>query len=368
MVTTSRAALNQQIYQEAAEWLVTFREEDVDAAESRRFELWLKRSPECVRAYLEIALIWNEGAALDPARSYDTATLIAQARQSASHVIPLPGARATTLAPTSSGQRSLVMRRVRAFALAAGVAFAAVGLATFVWMKQNPVYASMVGEQRSIILADGSEITLNSRTKVRVHLTDEQRRIELIEGQALFRVAKDKQRPFIVHSGDTAVRAVGTVFDVYRKSSGTVVTVTEGRVSVSGAEATAAAGSTQTPTSQSELMPLPLYVSAGQQLIVTAAGSQHGAQSVDDAVAWTSRKMIFKDARLADVAAEFNRYNVKQLAVTDQDLKDLRISAIFSSTNADSLLNYLKLQPGIVVREQGSQIFIEKAGASVSTP
>ncbi|MBL8272087.1 FecR family protein, partial [Steroidobacter sp.] len=304
------------------------------------------------------------------AHSYDAATLIAQARQSASQVIPLTLARSQAPASASDGKRTLTVRRVRAFALAAGVACAAVGLATLVWMKQNPLYASMVGEQRSIVLADGSEITLNSRTKVRVRLTDEQRRIELIEGQALFRVAKDPQRPFIVHSGDTAVRAVGTVFDVYRKSSGTVVTVTEGRVSVSGAEveATAAAGSTQTPVSQGELTPLPLYVSAGQQLIVTAAGSQQGAQSVDDATAWTSRKMIFKDARLADVAAEFNRYNVKQLAVTDQDLQDLRISAIFSSTNAASLLNYLKTQPGIVVREQGSQIFIEKRGASVSTP
>jgi transmembrane sensor len=321
-----------------------------------------------VRAYLEVALIWNEGASLDPERSYDTETLIAQARQPSSHVIALTAARSAVVAQTPEERH--VPRRSRLVALAAGMALAAVGLTTLVWMKQNPVYASMVGEQRSIVLADGSEVTLNSKTKVRMRLTDEQRRIELLEGQALFRVAKDPQRPFIVHSGDTAVRAVGTVFDVYRKSSETVVTVTEGRVSVSGggAEAPAGAGSAQQPSSQSHLTSLPLYVSAGQQLIVTAAGSQQTTPNVAEVTAWTSRKMIFKDARLADVAAEFNRYNVKQLAIDDADLKDLRISAIFSSTNAASLLNYLRTQPGIVVRERGSQIVIEKVGSPVSTP
>ena len=89
-----------------------------------------------------------------------------------------------------------------------------------------------MGEQRSIQFEDGSTVDLNSRSKIRVKYSKQERDVELIEGQALFHVAHDTSRPFIVAVGATRVRAVGTQFDVYKKSNGTVVTVVEGRVAV----------------------------------------------------------------------------------------------------------------------------------------
>jgi len=89
-----------------------------------------------------------------------------------------------------------------------------------------------VGEQRSIALADGSIIDLNARSRIRVRLSKDERDVELLQGQALFHVAKDNSRPFVVRSDTTVVRAVGTEFDVYRKKNGTVITVLEGRVVV----------------------------------------------------------------------------------------------------------------------------------------
>src|SRR5690606_26847429 len=88
------------------------------------------------------------------------------------------------------------------------------------------------GEQRTVTLADGSVIELNARSRIKVRYADRERAIDLLQGQALFRVAKDPTKPFIVASGGTYVRAVGTQFDVYKKSVGTVVTVVEGRVAV----------------------------------------------------------------------------------------------------------------------------------------
>src|SRR6202042_1786963 len=96
----------------------------------------------------------------------------------------------------------------------------------------SPIYATSLGEQRSIQFEDGSTVELNSRSKVRVKYSKQERDVELIEGQALFHVAHDVSRPFIVAVGPTRVRAVGTQFDVYKRSNGTVVTVVEGRVAV----------------------------------------------------------------------------------------------------------------------------------------
>src|SRR5205807_1325966 len=107
------------------------------------------------------------------------------------------------------------------------IGFAGLGL----WGRPQ-VYATAIGEQRSVVLKDGSMIQLNSRSRVEVRYTDHDRKIALKEGQALFTVARDTQRPFLVSAGDTAVRAVGTQFDVNRLETEIVVTVLEGKVAV----------------------------------------------------------------------------------------------------------------------------------------
>ncbi len=112
-------------------------------------------------------------------------------------------------------------------AVAAGIAVDCLGAAV---PRAN--LCDRIGEQRSIALADGSTLELNSRSKVRVRYSEHERALELLEGQALFRVAKDTSRPFIVSCDGTRVRAVGTQFDVNKKRGGTVVTVVEGQVSV----------------------------------------------------------------------------------------------------------------------------------------
>src|SRR4029077_9414852 len=117
-------------------------------------------------------------------------------------------------------------RRFRRPFFAAAHAFAVV-IGGAVWWQAHryPLYSTDIGERRSITLADGSTVDLNARSQLRVEFSKSERRVELLDGQALFQVAKDKQRPFIVHSGDATVRAVGTQFDVYRKDSGTTITV-----------------------------------------------------------------------------------------------------------------------------------------------
>lgn len=359
MAAPQQPTINLQTYQEAAEWLVLFREDEADVADQRRFERWLRKSPECVRAYLEVAAIWKQGAQLDPERTYDVDTLIAQGRQGAGQVVPLLRDGVATGVSRASPVRNSWPQQ-RWLATAASVLIVICALGAWVWMQRAPVFATMVGEQRSLMLADGSQVVLNSKSKIRVSLGEHERNVQLLSGQALFTVAKDPERPFIVSSGNTRVRAVGTQFDVYRKAQGTVVTVLEGRVAVSGGNMAALPerndGTRSTASSARQLL-----LSAGEQLIVSADQMpQQVKPDVAVVTAWTERQLVFKGARLADVADEFNRYNRMQLAIDDRQLQDFLISGIFSSTNPDSLLNFLRMQPGFSVQQQGSQIVVTR--------
>jgi transmembrane sensor len=203
-------------------------------------------------------------------------------------------------------------------------------------------YTTATGEQRSIVLADGSLVELNSRSKIQVRFSEQQRSVSLLDGQALFQVAKDRARPFVVASDGTTVRALGTQFDVYKKPNGTVVTVVEGRVAILRKRAA-------------------VYLGAGEQLIVTPMSEQKTAHpNVASATAWTQRQLIFESASLSDVAQEFNRYNERQLVIEDSNIHDFHISGVFSSTDPASLIRFLRQRPDVQVVETATEIRIAK--------
>src|SRR5579862_6248735 len=221
-----RSKFNVQIYQEACEWFVECRAGDLDGPIRAEFSRWLRKSPEHQSAYLEIAAIWNEGSNLDPSNRWNLDRLIAQAAEDPANIISLEGIRSTSAAsiPPRAGRRRL-------FGIAASILLAAAALATYIFTSGG-YYATALGEQRSLALNDGSTVQLNALSKIRIRYGEHERSVDLLRGQALFHVAKDPTRPFIVHSGQTSIRAVGTQFDVYRKADGTIVTVVEGRVAI----------------------------------------------------------------------------------------------------------------------------------------
>jgi transmembrane sensor len=311
---------------------------------------WLRRSPEHVRAYLEIAGVWIEARHVAVDSDIDLETRIERAR--ADHGVMDFMPRSMRTAKLGSGAR-------RYLAMAASVLILLVaGLAGW-WQFGTNGYSTSVGEQRSVVLSDGSTIELNSQTRVRVHFGETQRTIDLLRGQALFHVAKDAARPFVVRSGDTSVRAVGTVFDVYRKSSSAVVTVVEGTVIVESASGTRVA--THEPENVSSLRPEQprIRLSAGKQVIVAQnAVAEPKAVNVTAATAWTQRQLIFEFTPLAEAAEEFNRYNAKPLIVEGEALRAFRISAMFRSTDPRALVRYVQTLPGVVVEETDTAIHI----------
>jgi transmembrane sensor len=345
--------MNTQIYEEASAWLIDFRTDAPDAGARRRFEAWLSVSPEHVRAYLELAAVWEDADRIDPERHVDVDTLIERAR-SALNIIPLNAPLQNPEPDQEAPRRS--SPRPRRPLLAAAVVLVSLAAASLAWLQHEwrSTYATDIGEQRSIELADGSTVELNARSRIRVHFTAHERDIDLLEGQALFRVAKNKSRPFVVASGTARVRAVGTQFDVYRKQEGTVVTVLEGRVAilperdaVAPSVAAGAAGA--------------LEVGAGEQVLVSANGTPSPKRANPAAAtAWMQRRLLFDSTPLAEVVEEFNRYNHRRLVIDGAGLEDFHVSGAFSSTDLTPLLHFLRAQSGVRVTESEDRIRISR--------
>src|SRR6185437_8020185 len=351
-VRPAKPAPNARMLDEASEWFVSFSESQVDPEGRKQFSRWLRASPEHVRAYLQIAALWEDAARIDRQGRQQADELVKQALN-ADSVIRL-GAPESEVVVAAAPPGDMRTRRRVAFAVAAGAAIAALG-AVLVLKLGPDRYVTGVGEQRTISLADGSTIELNARSRLLVKLSATTRRIDLLDGQALFHVAQGSGRPFVVHAGSTEVQVLGTVFDVYRRDTGTTVTVIQGRVQVSETSSAAdgaahperpvtgllksagAGGSTAVPKRA-----LSLVLDAGEQA-TAVAGSLLPASTadVDATTAWISRKLVFKEAPLATVVEEFNRYSSRPLILRDAQLADIHISGVFSITDGASLVEFI---------------------------
>jgi transmembrane sensor len=341
-----------QIIDEASEWFVTMRDSNASAEDREVFAEWLRASPVHVGAYLEIARLWTDAVRIDGALPVDL-----DANQSP-NVVPLGvrHPREASATDAAEGRKPDALRKSsntrslsRRMAIAASFAVALVAGGSWLYFNRAPAYTTGIGEQRTVTLTDGSVVKLNSRSTFKVQMSSNLREIELVDGQAFFEVAHDAKRPFIVTSGNSAIRAVGTQFDVNRKHSGTVITVIEGRVKLD----------TVAPESRSD-EPGPLYLSAGEQIRVVPSGAMDRTPNPNTAaaVSWLRQELIFEDQPLIDVLEEFNRYSRTPIVLADPALGDLRINAVFHTTSPDSLLRFVSRYENVQVERSEKEIRI----------
>jgi len=162
---------------------------EADAQARREFDLWLRRSPECVRAYLEISAIWSEAPKLDPGGRWDLDSLIAAA--ATGDVIDLPHSRSRESAQIpihAAAARALARRGQRRLCVA---------ISAFIIIERSraTTFETTTGEQRFLTLTDGSTVNLNSRSAIEIRFTSAERGVVLTKGEALFHVAKNTGRP-----------------------------------------------------------------------------------------------------------------------------------------------------------------------------
>lgn len=349
MKRPTRRTYNLQVYHEASEWFVEFRTGAPDPSARSAFLAWLKESPAHMAAYLEVTASWNQSGAVDVALVPKKEALIAAARTDPEVIVAYPVARGPDEPYPAAAEPRGWRRAACAHLACAACLVLGLGIALFSWQAHGTLYWTGTGEQRSVMLPDGSRLTLNSRTRVRVRFAADERDVDLLAGEALFCVAKDPARPFVVRTDSARVRAVGTEFDVYRKPAATVVTVVEGRVTVSPGPANA------WPSASAKADSL----SAGEQLTVALKVVQHAPRvNVAAATSWTQHRLMFAGTPLSEVAAELNRYNERQIVIAADDLAQLEIDGVFFSTNPDTLLQFLAQRADVQVTNTGTQIIV----------
>ncbi|MBM0104889.1 FecR domain-containing protein [Steroidobacter sp. S1-65] len=331
--------------EQAARWWRVMQDDEPSAGEKRAFAAWVAESPKHIEEMLRLAQIHRAFSRGQVRWPEDAAEALIRAAKTAGEdtVVPLWPPRSSRPEPT---RRPV---RVAAFGLAATVLLAV--CVSWFALSRAESFETKIGEQRSVMLDDGSRITLNTASRIEVRLRPDRRVIDLVRGEALFEVAHDAQRPFDVRIDDTVARAVGTQFEVDRRDNRTVVTVVEGRVAVTSAAAAA-----------------PHLLSAGERITVdsTGLGAVEKGIKLDDATAWTRRQLVFRRRPLGEIAEEFNRYNAAQVHIQSDTLRKQEVSGIFRTDDVSSFVALLASKPGVRVVGDGSGGYVVTSDDSAS--
>ena len=351
-----------QLREEATEWFVAFCEREVDTSGRESFDRWLRTSPQHVRAYLQISALWD-GADMMATNTKTNIEELVKRALSEGNVLPLSADKTPSKVLTARRANSKRPTAWTAWRAAAACLLFVIAIAAGIveWqLTGTPTYETGAAEERTVRLPDGSTVQLNARSRIKLYFTTEERAVDLVEGQALFRVAKNPKRPFVVRSEAARVTAVGTRFDVYRKSSGVVVTVLEGQVAIrmSSLPETRLARQVSVVT----VPALPVLVSAGEQAVVTGNAPTHAYRAnLSVATAWTEGKLIFDSVPLRDAVAEFNRIGLRRLVIEDHSCLDRHISGIFPAADPSLLVEFLRQRFGLTVTETDEEVRLSGA-------
>lgn len=289
----------------AEAWLARMARPDAGAHDQAALTAWLSADPDHLRQYEQAKA---DQAALESLRSVfadDLATLRRSPRPSMT--------RRTLLAPGLA---------------AAAVAIAAVVVLPSMLKDQGRLYEAASGRITDIALEDGSRMTLDAGSAVRVALRDDARRATLERGAAYFEVAHNAARPFQVTVGDRRVIVTGTKFVTALTEDGAEVSLLQGRVAVGSRDATAKyalAGA--------------LILSPGERADFTPGkpGIRRTTADVDTATAWRKRRLVFQDAPLSVVLAAVARYSDHPLLLADPALGRMRVTMVLPLEGEDAI-------------------------------
>lgn len=292
--------------EDAAAWVVRLEAAGLGDAEAVAFDAWLSASPENAQAF---------DAALEVSQAYSR------------HAEPVARAIPRRHSATRRPDR-------RAFvgvgAIAAAAAIAVLIAPQVVAPPTSETYVTAKGERRTLTLADGSRVDLNAGTRVTITLTRDARSVVLDEGQAVFDVAHDANRPFTVATGDRTVRVVGTQFDVRRRDGRLSVTVARGAVEVRPS---------QGETGRS------FRLHPGQRLehLEGVVGAKVAAAMPAEVLGWRTGRLVYRGQTLAEVVSDLNQQWAAPILIDDPTLAATPVSGVLILDNQDAVIRRLAL-------------------------
>jgi transmembrane sensor len=311
----------------------------LDASEERPERLRIQE--EAVRLVVELSSVDPETARIKSMRwaAQGPAHAIALARaevawQQAGRLRAAPPVMVDEAIAGLAGRvEAWLTRRQAVGGLIAGSAAAGVATVAVRGLHSVDRYRTALGQRRSLLLADGSRIELNTATAIEVRLEAKRRLVYLLPGEAMFDIAHDAARPFLVRVGPSLLRVLGTAFNVQLRQDLVELTVSRGEVGVQDGDA-----------------PMP-RVSAGSGAAIRAgavAVTPLNRQIVGQRLAWQGGIIVFDGETLAQAVEEFNRYRAQPLVIGDSRVAALRVGGRFST--ADSAKFVEALQESFPVR------------------
>lgn len=308
----------------AADWLERRVSDEWSKEDDAALEAWLAQSPAHSVAYWRLKAAWGRA-----------------------HRLSVLGTVAPDAAPASP--RVLwptVLKLAAGFAVAALIG---VGAANIVMQPHERTYSTPVGGHEVISFTDGSRIELNTDTVLRARMTTDQRVVWLDKGEAYFQVKHDPAHPFVVMAGNHRVTDLGTKFVVRRGAAKLQVAVMQGRVTF---DATDAQG-----TAQFALL------TPGE--MATATANKISVQRVPQKrlmldLSWRHDALVFDNTRLADAAAEFNRYNQRKLVIADPAVGELKIYGTFRADNVTDFTQLTEAVFGLRVVTKENRILLSR--------
>jgi transmembrane sensor len=378
---------NEAIEDQALVWLIRLDgDKPLDAVEEHELEAWLARSPVHRESLKSLNTFWANSNVLNELAEPQSIMALCRRRLKAA-IWPMTGFRQATIQATMAQVAMAAFMVVLALGVVVGSGIYPVDIT-----KTNGLYLTAVGQQKTITLADTSQIELNTNSQIQVDYSEGFRNIRLLQGEVHFEVAKDPDKPFRVYAGNGRVQAVGTAFNVYLKDDDINVFVTEGRVAlastlpvVSADEPQDSAGAQELAEQNSAPDQLPsklndLYaktelnilgaIAAGHGAILkkTAAElqgqgqlAQHQSviklvpivvdnpQQQNPHLAWRQGLLIFSGESLEEVIAEVSRYTSVDIEIVNPELRGIEIGGQIQVGDTESMFKALEASFGLKI-------------------
>ena len=302
---------SKEVAEQAACWFARLQDEAATGDDWLAFEQWLAASPAHAAAYEGLEGLWVDldDMAEGVKAALDTPVSLAAHR--------------------SARARQGLSRRSWLAAGAGLAASVAIGVGVTNWATSAETYVTAAGQMRKIVLADGSRVSLNAGSRMDVRFERRARRVVMADGEAVFKVTHDPQRPFLIDTGDREVRVVGTEFNLRQRGDTFALTVRRGVVEVR-------------PSGVPDARPA--RVTAGQRL-THRKGSGRSVQALansDAAFAWTLGQLAYSDATLQDVAADLSRSLGTPVRVADSATGRIRFTGVLALDDRDAVLRHLE--------------------------
>lgn len=323
------------IEEEAALWVAMLDSRGEAGMDMGALKAWLDQGPQQREAFERMAALWLGADVLDALNYQDDVAEV----------------------------RARTTRRTHVARWAVGIAATLLiaGMITMFQFYADPVttqsarFATLVGDQQTVELVDGSRMILNTDSEVSVDLTEARREITLLRGEAHFDVAHDTERPFVVYARGGIVKAVGTAFTVHLKREKVEVTVTEGVVAILSRPEEPA--SDAAPVAIEALTPI-AALTVGESAVIEEEAVESVVRMSDEALdrklLWRGGFIAFAGEPLSSVVADVSRYTELEIVIDDPALEALPIGGYFRVGEVEDMFDSLETSFGIKVHRIGT--------------